>query len=357
MRSWALLFAFGFPAFILPAFAHETLTTTVLFDREIVRILQKHCVMCHTGKGPAAPLETYEQAWVAGRQMRTEVIARHMPPWPALPGYAIFANDNSLTLREMQFMISWVEGLGPRNAGTVFRNLAGGDADRPKEVRASIDFDHWRLGAPQVIKQLPEVSLEPGKGTQVKRVILSLGLPALRLRSLEFQPANRRFVHAAFFAVQETGQWIGSWTPWYGFSELPKGTHIPLPANAHIVAEIHYAGVPASVREQGTLGLNLADAGLSAPVSDLALPASKLTTNITALALRVEPSPGTNSVEVSARKPDGGTQILLFARNFNPDWPTPFVFAKPVDLPRGTQIVVHTSGSPVARVTLSIRRY
>jgi hypothetical protein len=27
--------------------SHETLTTTVLFDREIVRILNKHCVMCH----------------------------------------------------------------------------------------------------------------------------------------------------------------------------------------------------------------------------------------------------------------------------------------------------------------------
>ena len=39
------------------------LTTTVLFDREIVRILDKHCVMCHVEKGPAFPLETYEQTW------------------------------------------------------------------------------------------------------------------------------------------------------------------------------------------------------------------------------------------------------------------------------------------------------
>ena len=351
MKRWAVLFAFAFPAL-----AHETLTTTVLFDREIVRILQKHCVMCHTGNSPAAPLETYEQAWIAGRQMRAEVIARHMPPWPALPGYAIFANDNSLTLREMQFMVSWVEGLGPRNAGTVFRNLAGGDADRPKEVRASIDFDQWRLGTPQMTRQLPETTLEPGKGMHVKRVILSLGLPAQRLRALEFHPGNRRFVRAVFFTVEETGQWIGSWTPWYGFSELPKGAHIQLPASANIVAEIHYVGGTTSVSEQGTLGLHFADARPSAPVSDLALPASKLTTNITALALRVEPSPGISSVEVSARRPDGGTQILLFAKNFDPDWPTPFIFAKPVDVPRGSQIIVRTGGGPAARVTLSLQR-
>ena len=38
--------------------SHETLTTTVLFDREIVHILDKHCVMCHVENGPAFPLET-----------------------------------------------------------------------------------------------------------------------------------------------------------------------------------------------------------------------------------------------------------------------------------------------------------
>ena len=52
--------------------------------------------------------------------MRTEVLRRHMPPWAAVPGYGEFANDNGLTLREAQFLVSWVEGLGPRNAGSTF---------------------------------------------------------------------------------------------------------------------------------------------------------------------------------------------------------------------------------------------
>ncbi|HSU89162.1 MAG TPA: hypothetical protein VLL56_10020, partial [Terriglobia bacterium] len=78
--------------------SHETLTTTVLFDREIVRILNKHCIMCHTESGPSFPLETYEQTWLQGRKIRADIIARHMPPWSAVPGYGQFANDNSLTL-------------------------------------------------------------------------------------------------------------------------------------------------------------------------------------------------------------------------------------------------------------------
>jgi len=37
-----------------PLLSHETVTTTVLFDREIVRILNSHCVMCHVDGGPGA---------------------------------------------------------------------------------------------------------------------------------------------------------------------------------------------------------------------------------------------------------------------------------------------------------------
>src|SRR5262245_45879290 len=90
---------------------HGSLTTTVLFDREIVRILNQRCVMCHTEDGLAFPLETYEQTWLRGRSMRTSVLRRHMPPWPAVAGYGEFVNDNRLTLRETQFLVSWVEGL------------------------------------------------------------------------------------------------------------------------------------------------------------------------------------------------------------------------------------------------------
>ena len=74
------------------ALSHETTTTTVLFDREIVRILEDHCVMCHSEKGLAFPLITYEQTWLRGRPIRAEVLKRHMPPWSAVPGYGQFAN-------------------------------------------------------------------------------------------------------------------------------------------------------------------------------------------------------------------------------------------------------------------------
>lgn len=317
----------------VPLLPHETLTTTVLFDREIVRILDKHCVMCHAEGGPSFPLETFDQTWLKKREIHAQTIARQMPPWPAVPGYGQFANDNGLTLRESQFIISWVEGLGPRNSGTVFLNVTGPDAARPPEVRAHNDFGHWELGQPQAVYKVPANS------------VIDLGLKtARRVRAIEYLPSDRRNIRAAFFKVKETGQWIGSWTPWYGYMNLPATHAFTLPAGAHIVTEIQYKG-PAPA-DQGSIGLHFSEG--RAMASDLVLSGrTKLVTATSIVALRVETAAETKSVEVSAFRPDGGTEVLLFAKDFSPEWPTPFLFKTPVVLPAGTELRV----SGAARVT------
>jgi hypothetical protein len=349
---------------ITPSKAHETLTTTVLFDREIVRILDRHCVMCHAENGPSFPLETYEQTWLRGRKVRSEVIARHMPPWAAVPGYGQFINDNSLTLRETQFMVSWVEGLGPRNSGTVFTNVADATGPRPA-VRAKADFGHWQLGPPALMRQIEGNIIEPGQGNLIKRTVVDLGLSAeRRLRGLEYMPGDRHAVSAAFFTIQETGQWIGSWTPWFGFVEAAPNSAYRLAAGAHVVAEIHYGNVKGHFVDRGTLGLYFADKPAPNTISDIVLDAKTaarperfhaeltLPADTHALAIRIEPAPETKSVEVDERKIDGETQVLLFAKDIPEDWPTPYIFKNPVLLHRGSVLSVTSHSGPV-KVTVS----
>jgi hypothetical protein len=313
-------------------FGHETLTTTVLFDREIVRVINKHCVMCHTENGPSVPLETYEQTWLQGRKIRSEVIARHMPPWPAVPGYGQFANDNSLTLRETQFVVSWVEGLGPRNSGTVFTNVIDTSGKPREAVRAKAEFGHWQLGQPNLT-------------VQFKNKIADLGLKEpRRIRAIEYMPGDRRSLHAAFFKIQETGEWIGAWTPWYGFIELPTGTAFQLPVGAHIVSD---------ATDNGTLGLFFADKPTPNTMSDLVVNAkTTIASDMHAVVMRLEISKEVKSVEVSARRLDGGTDVLLFAKDFQSDWPTPYIFKEPVLLRRGTVVSVVANGGQ-AKATLS----
>jgi hypothetical protein len=365
-------------------FSHETLTTTVLFDREIVRILDKHCVMCHVENGPSFPLVTYEQTWVQGRKIRAGVLARHMPPWPAVQGYGQFANDNSLTLRETQFIVSWVEGLGPRNAGTVFTNVVS-SAPRPAAVRARVDFGVWELGEPDLKRQLAATTIAARQANGVERTVIDLQLKTdRRVRAMEFMPGDRRVVRAAFFTVQETGQWLGSWTPWYGLVKAPAGSAYRLPAGSHIVAEIHYRGTNEQVVERGTLGVYFADQATPRSVSDLVLEAkeggaegarsdrrgpqgalkklraeTRLAADTSAWALLPEIPIGVTSIEVSARAQNGGTDILLFAKDFSPDWPTPYIFRTPVLLRRGTTLSVTAyGGAPLSgKLRLTVSRY
>ena len=77
----------------------------------------------------------------------------------------------------------------------------------------------------------------------------------------------------------------------------------------------------------------------------------RLAADTSVVSLRPEIGAGVKSLEVSARKPDGGTEVLLFAKDFAPDWPTPYVLKNPVTLPKGAELFVTASG-PV-RLTVS----
>jgi hypothetical protein len=236
---------------------HGSVTTTVLFDREVVRVLNDHCVMCHMAGGIAFPLESYEETWRRGQAIRTSVLRHHMPPWPALAGYGTFLNENRLTVREAQFVISWVEGLGPRNAGKVFLNVADPNAARQPEVRASyLHAGHWMIGTPDVKRELAANTVRARQGDVTIKTVVDAGLDReRRVDALEYMPGDRRVVRAAVFTIEQTGQWLGSWTPWYGFVKAPAGAAFRLAPGARIVAEIHYRGTNETVVDRGTIGL------------------------------------------------------------------------------------------------------
>jgi hypothetical protein len=126
------------------------------------------------------------------------------------------------------------------------------------------------------------------------------------------------------------------------------------------VAEIHYQGAKERITDQGTLGLFFAAEPSPDLVSDVVLEAkganpravTRLTAETHVLALRPEAMPGVKSIQVSARKPDGGTEVLLFAKDLRMDWPTPYIFKDPVVLPKGTDLSLIAYGASV-RLTVS----
>ena len=349
--------------------SHGAISTTVLFDREIVRILNNRCVSCHMDGGLAFPLATYEQTWLKGQSVRTAILRHHMPPWPAVAGYGEFVNDNALTLRETQFLVSWVEGLGPRNAGTVFLNVNDPQAASKQEVRAVAHVGHWQLGDPDLVRPLERTAVDARRGGFVKRSVIDLGLTGeRRLRALEYLPGDRRVVRGASFALEQTGQWLGSWTPWYGFTKLPNGVASRLPAGSRIVAEVSYRSADDAATDRGTLGLFFGERSDARTSSDLVMQGTNdrsgtvrasaaIGADTRVWALKPDFDGQVGSLEVSVHRADGGIDILLYARDVPPEWPTPYILKQPMLLRRGSQITMvarmKDGAAGAARVTLA----
>jgi hypothetical protein len=137
---------------------------------------------------------------------------------------------------------------------------------------------------------------------------------------------------------------------------LPEGTAYRVPAGSHVVVELHYRGAGVQVDDGGTLGLYFADTPPANRPSDLVLQATgdvpantttqkfravtTLPADTYAIALRPDLPPGAQALEVTARTPDGGTQVLLFVKEPLQEWPTPYIFNEPVLLSKGTELAV-----------------
>ena len=420
-----------YPRLVSP---HAATSNTVLFDREIVRILNEHCAMCHFDGGVAVPLVSYEETWLRRTAIHDLVLARHMAPWAAEPGYGKFANANGLTLREMRFIVSWVEGLAPRNSGTVFLNVLDPNAAPRGEVAARTDFDAWQLGEPDLVVPIvlpaaarvtardvtpaPTTAIPAPNGpggqlrTHVLRTVVDTAGAGSRLTALEYRPADRSLLRAVVFSLEGSGQWLATWTPWFGYRQLPEGLAYALGAGARIAVEVHAlmpgpgVGLPGDPNSAGPgLGnaspdnpladdLSLGDLGLhfaaaagpatstdAVVVPDIVLtgmaeipPATRrhglraearLERAVDALALWPQLPAGTESLELSARHPNGKVEILLLARDIPLEWPTSYVYETPVPLPSGTVLsltaqISNLQAAAVAadlRLTISARQH
>src|SRR5580704_4295553 len=93
--------------FVGAAFAADT---SVTFSKDVLPILQAKCQECHR-PGEIAPMSflTFQSTRPWAKAMKAAVLAKKMPPWGADPRYGHFANDPSLTQREIDTLVNWVD--------------------------------------------------------------------------------------------------------------------------------------------------------------------------------------------------------------------------------------------------------
>ena len=334
----------------------DPVSSAVTFNREVVRILQRKCLQCHSPGGIAMSLSTYRDVRPWSRAIREELVERRMPPWGAAPGYAPIADDPSLTAREMAVLLTWLDGGVPR----------GEERDLPAPVAGAAppaSSDH--------LVRLPEVRIPADEDYVVHRVTVDAGANSpRRITRIEVRPGERRALRAAFVSVvtPRGTQWIGAWTPWRPFIAAPDGAAFTVPAGAKIEAELHYRGGEAEARDLSSIAL-IGASGEADAVRQIVIAAGPTARGRSAGVMRLRepqrvwaivpqsrdapPADPGGSLEVTAREPDGTVQVLLWVPRSHPRWPTPYVLEHPIELPAGTELTAVAAGVPLRRVTLA----
>jgi hypothetical protein len=340
--------------------SHEPITTKVMFNKEVVRIFQRHCLACHdSGTITNISLATYAQARPWAKAFKEEVLEKRMPPYQAVKGFGRFHDDYSLTQREIDQIVSWVEGGAPK----------GDDKDMPP----SPAMGGWLLGQPElVLEPSSEVNISAGEGDEYRCIALPTNLNEDRwVTAVDFHPGDGAAVHCASFGIDlskardtsdhsldcAAADRLGTWMPGQAVSRLPKNVARLLPAGARIVMRIHYHRNKETVSDQSSLGLYFASGqamkplhavALAAPETDLPAGAERYRVKVSytmraaAVAIAIRPLlfPFAKSVEVTAHWPDGTIESLIWARDYHYDWQPDYIFKKPVTLPKGTRIEV-----------------
>jgi len=319
-----------------PVYSHNPTTTTVLFNREITTLLQRKCVQCHADGKLAIPLVTFAQTRPWAEAIKEETLSRRMPPWPAERGFGAYSNDIGLTPREFEFLISWIDGGVPE-----------GTDPAPAVVDHA---DHWTLGMPDVVTSpATPAAIDARSAPAFRRVTIDTGLARdAWIRAIDFKP-DTRVTRAAFFSVDGSGQYLGGWTPWQSATELPAGAAFKLPARARIAVDIMYSGGSQPITDKPQLALYFAAAPPPTPVITTAVRAVpdtktagrfvaefKATDAQALVSMRPELGAGVRSLEIKLTRPDGSREVLLWVKDAQQLWPTPYMFKKPVALSAGS---------------------
>jgi hypothetical protein len=350
--------------------ASERGGSKVTFSKDVAPILYTRCIECHR-PGEIAPMSllTYQEVRPWARSIKQRVVERSMPPWSADPHYGTFSNDPSLSQKEIDTIVAWVDG------GAV----KGEDKDLPPVPKFT---DGWTIGKPDVVLTMKEEHAIPADGTiPYLYFTIPTGFTEDKwIQAMEIRPGNRAVVHHVIAFTQEPGKsrrdpqgegetqrgrgQLGGITPNKTGVIFAPGTARLIKAGSNIVFQMHYTTNGQATTDRTSIGLIFAKE-----------PPTKTVITGNAMNTRFAIPPGNSAYEVkssttfkedvhlnsfmphmhfrgkdftyTAVYPDGRSEILLNVPKYDFNWQLTYVLKTPVALPKGTRLdcVAHFDNS------------
>jgi type 1 glutamine amidotransferase len=356
------------------------------FTKDVAPILQSRCQVCHRS-GEAAPfsLMTYAQARPWAKAIREAVLARKMPPWFADAHYGKFANDRSLTKKEIDTIVAWVDNGAPQG--------------NPKDMPPPREFaEGWAIPKPDAVIELPVAFEIPATGTiEYQHILIPAPFATDRwVQFAEARPTDRARVHHIIAFIREPGSdWLKEAKPGIPFvpaktkdnadtdtSKLPSdflvgyapgqppekfesGQAKLIRAGSDIILQVHYTtnGTPGTDRTR--IGLVFAKEPpakrvftVSATNGKFRIPAGapnhqveaefELGSAVTLYGLHPHMHGRGKDFEYRVKYPDGETRTLLKVPNYRATWQLWYELSEPLALPKGARIqcTAHFDNSP-----------
>jgi mono/diheme cytochrome c family protein len=251
--------------------------STPTFYRDVLPILQQHCQSCHRpGEIGPLPLMTYEQARTEARSIAFITASRKMPPWFADPNIGHFANDPSLTTKEIALLDAWWKEKAP----------AGDPRDAPVPL---VWTDGWNIPQPDAIVKMTKPVALPAHGDieYTYEIVPTDFTEAKWVQLSEVRPTSRESVHHAVLYIRPPGsKWLehapvgvpftaadmvdekskrdALWTdadillvyaPGSSPDRWPDGMAKLIPAGSDLVFQMHYMAHGHATKDQASIGL------------------------------------------------------------------------------------------------------
>lgn len=312
---------------------------------------------------------TFKETRPFAKAIKEAVITKRMPPWFADPHAGKFANDRSMTLKEIDTLAGWADGGAPE-----------GD---PKDAPKSVQFvQGWNIGTPDLIVEVPKPYEVKESGTiDYTYYVLPLGLKKdTWVSASEVRPGNPAVVHHVIAFVRPPGsnwlkdaplgepylpsrgdggtpfgQWAGAYAPGMPPDAMAPGQGRLIKAGSDVVLQMHYTANGKRGVDQTRIGfvfskepptervvtLASADSKFEIPPGDPNFEVrstitlredAKLVTLLPHMHLRGK------SFEMRAVYPTGETEVLLNVPRYDFNWQLIYRPAGEKHLPKGTKI-------------------
>jgi hypothetical protein len=331
-------------------------------------------------------LITYAESRPWARAIRERVLSRNMPPWhiDKTVGIQHFANDRSLTERQIETIVRWADGGAPQ----------GDPKDMPPAktwpAHSVWNFAEVFGGPPDLIVKSPLYTVPAVAMDAWYKPTVETGLTEPRwVRAIEIRPSTvkgRKVTHhalarlsqqeagAAASLLDDGGAAAGVSAPGGLFMEWavgkqgeimrPNSGKLMLPG-ARIVFEVHYHSVGEQITDQVELGIYFYPKGqepkyrqtlgffnsIAGARNNIDIPPNSTFVSQSSTTMRqagrvenFQPHMHLRgkAMSLEAVLPDGTTQLLSRVDKFDFNWMTNYIFADDAAplLPRGTVLRV-----------------